>query len=576
MRTDPSTGLNAFADAIISNSDTKRPEKIGLLAEIFASHGRDDSVNAHRLSGAQHEQIRLVIEGWTYALLSSEESTRSQFAKVAQAIERLPDPKFVSALRCLLAEDLVRWKRSREEFLAAHSAVRRIDSDSSMSWTLQYQRAFSAIGGTEVEKLMQEYLPDAGFCGFGITAAWVLKDLWDREQNSPRYNNLLTRSDFVDVNAQRSRHQKGEIESSPGTDAILSVVSELLKPDTREEDHRHAIALASVALLMPYSGKKALIDALLQLPGSLASKQELLKVLVVTGEIISADMIVAGINELLEEAKTKRWLLDENSGRLVGWLELLPFSDRPRALLDVISTLDPRFKEPWRLRRILSALGYAPSHQAEQILGDLAQLDVRFLAEHEWFEALNNRKTLAAGRILLGLICNGKLATHGRHDTRSLSNGLAHNIQSHSALRKEVYELYRSLPLGPSQEIVADAISGNPDIEGIMLLIREYGAQKKSFRQTDLYRALRHLLTGERSSSDFHGMQEVFSIPSPALRKELFSLIPEGGGFAELAIDCLNAIDEIREFYGEINSEPRHPDISAGRPWPCITDWRKG
>jgi hypothetical protein len=115
-----STGLNAFADAILSRSDTKDPGKIGLLAEIFARHCRDDSDNALRLSGERHEQMMLAVERWADALLSSAESTRSQLANVARAIERLSDPKLVLTLQCLLAEDLARWKQSREELLAAH------------------------------------------------------------------------------------------------------------------------------------------------------------------------------------------------------------------------------------------------------------------------------------------------------------------------------------------------------------------------------------------------------------------------------------------------------------------------
>jgi hypothetical protein len=70
-------------------------------------------------------------------------------------------------------------------------------------------------------------------------------------------------------------------------------------------------------------------------------------------------------------------------------------------------------------------------------------------------------------------------------------------------------------------------------------------------------------------------MQEMFGIPSPELRQKLFALLPDGGALLELAVAYLNAIDDIREHYGEAESEPRHPDITAGRPWPIITDWRK-
>src|SRR6185437_2133157 len=141
------------------------------------------------------------------------------------------------------------------------------------------------------------------------------------------------------------------------------------------------------------------------------------------------------------------------------------------------------------------------------------------------------------------------------------------------AVRQELYQQYLALPSGPNKEIFARAIAECPDIDGIMLLVRDYGAQKRNFRQTVLYEALRHALTGQRPSSHFRGMQEIFGVPSPELRKKLFALIPEGGSLSELAIDCLNAIDDIREHYGEVESEPRHPDITSGRPWPRIANW---
>lgn len=570
-----STGMNAFVDAVLARAETRDVSKIGLLADIFARHGRDDFDNPLRLSGARQEQMNSALERWADALVSSAESTRSQLANVARAIERLPAPNLVSTLKRLLAEDLARWNRSREEFLAAHSAGRRIDTNSHMSWTLQYRRAFSAIGGPEVQALMREYLPDAGFCGFGVTAAWVLKDLWDREQNSPRDKTLVTRSDFAEVNARRAERQKRGIASSSQADAILSVVSTLVKPDAGEEDHRHALALASVAFLVPCAGKEALIDTLLRLPRPWAWKQGLLKVLVVGGEIVSADMIVAGINELLEEAKTKRWLLDENSGQLDGWLVLLPYSDRPKAILDTLASLEPGLREPWRLRRVLSVLGHGPSPQAEEILAELARRDARFIAEYEWLNALDNCETLASGQLLLTLIRNGAFAARGRTDTWTLSKKLASSIQSHREMRKEVYDQYPALPRGAGKETVARAIAEAPDIDGIMLLVRDYSGQKTNIRQTVLYEALRHVLTGQRASSNFRGMQEMFGIPSPELRKKLFALIPEGGSLSELAIDCLNAIDDIREHYGEVESEPRHPDITTGRSWPIIIDWRK-
>jgi hypothetical protein len=69
---------------------------------------------------------------------------------------------------------------------------------------------------------------------------------------------------------------------------------------------------------MPYGDNTKVIDNLLQLQRPLAEKRGLLTVLVLAGETIQADMVLDGIKALLEEAKTKRWLLDQNHGELEG------------------------------------------------------------------------------------------------------------------------------------------------------------------------------------------------------------------------------------------------------------------
>ena len=35
-----------------------------------------------------------------------------------------------------------------------------------------------------------------------------------------------------------------------------------------------------------------------------------------------------------------------------------------------------------------------------------------------------------------------------------------------------------------------------------------------------------------------------------------------------IAAACLNEIDELRDEYGRVNDEPRHPNIDAGHTWP--------
>ncbi|MGD0265074.1 MAG: hypothetical protein ABSD47_08990 [Candidatus Methylomirabilota bacterium] len=364
------------------------------------------------------------------------------------------------------------------------------------------------------------------------------------------------------------RERGGEGDSSPFSDAIIAVVDDLAKPGASDNAHRHALQLAKIAFSMPYGNRTSTIDTLLELPRPLREKRPLLAVLVLAGEIIRADMVLHGIRTLLEEAKTQRWLLDENQGALEGWLELMPFSDRPGATVEALELMEPNLRPPWRLRRLLSALGHAPAPEAEHVLDLLPRKDAKFLGEHEWLAALDNRGTVSAACILLELTCGGAFANRpGGMDTWTLSLKLAGTMRAHADFRAEVYQRYEAAPVGPGKAILEHAIAEVADADGVLALVRSHVAQGKPFSGI-LHSAIRHVAVGERPSADWAGANEIFSMPVPELRKRLFAMTKDDTAETRFAAACLTAIDELRDDYGPAESEPRHPDIDSGRPWP--------
>ena len=64
------------------------------------------------------------------------------------------------------------------------------------------------------------------------------------------------------------------------------------------------------------------------------------------------------------------------------------------------------------------------------------------------------------------------------------------------------------------------------------------------------------------------GARGLYGAAVPDLRKNLFAMTGDNGEEARVAAACLTAIDELRDEHGHIDSEPRHPDIEAGRSWP--------
>ena len=565
------TKLNSFIQAILERAGTENPDEIDLLAELLSRHGKSGERGPLRLDSIAHEKVTAVVQQWAETILATEGATRAQFAGLAQAAERLESPALVPVLQKLLLEDLARRKRALEERSEAHKNGRTIQNDAHMCWTLQYSRAFSAIGDDQTVQIMKAHLPNPDF---GLDAAHVLKEVWKKSQ-FPEDERGFPRPfpDFSVVPEKYANRQSGIAgDTQVFVNDILGVVSDLIKPGAEDANYKHALGLATVAFSMPYVGKADAIASLLTLPLPTTAKQGLLTVLVLSGELISSEIVLQGIDDLLEEAKSKPWMLQEQNGyRIRAWLRLLPFTEKPGSILGAFDRLKGPWFDPWNFHDVLSALTYTPSTEAENILNEFAKREERFLNHHDWLGALTKRNTLAAARILLDWICNESFSVIlGSDDGMKFSMDLLAFMTSHQQFRNEVYARFPSVSNVSAKSVLEHSIVEAADVEGILLLVREGAKQNKPFHATSIYIGLRHVLIGQ-TPIEVSEMQQLYSLPAPELRRELFKMIMNGTeAEARLATEVLTAIDEIRDDYGHVDTEPRHPDITTGIPWPMM------
>ena len=149
-------------------------------------------------------------------------------------------------------------------------------------------------------------------------------------------------------------------------------------------------------------------------------------------------------------------------------------------------------------------------------------------------------------------------------------NKLSALMNSHEQFRQEVYERFPRVTASPARSILEYAIADSADADGVLLLVRVGAAQDKRIRSTALYTALRQVLVGQ-TPIESSGMQQLYSLPAPELRKGLFDMVVNGNAAeSSLATECLTGIDEIRDDYGHVDAEPRHPNIALRVPWPQI------
>lgn len=568
------TPVESFATAVLSRASTSDPKIIEELADLLARHGESGGRGRLGLGESSRRAVIAIVGKWVDTLLADEMTPRRALGEVAQVIERLAAPELAEPLASMLARDLRQWREQRQEQAEARACGKHDGaSEAYHSWTLQYGRAFAAIGSDRATATLRSYLLDAGHGGFGVDAAQALCAIWQRQQGITNEGLFRGPPEFSDVRARRAERQSS---SNPVTsqfaEAIFDAVDRLLLVEQNTEAQIHALQLAAIGLGMPYGDKRTTIDRLLELAQPYSTKLCLFTALVSAGELIEAKLIVDGIAALLEDAKSKPWLLDENQGTIDRWLSLLPFTDRPQATLEVLALLAPPIRLPWRLRPLLSALGFAPSDAAEQTLLSLAQQDGRFLEDHDWFAALEKRGTLSSLRILLELICQDDAkGRHGTPDTWTLGRRLAAGMQSHPEFRADVYAKLASAISPHARAIVEYAVAEVPDEAGVILLVGSHASSGRAFNGM-LGKAIEHLVVEQRPSSDWVGAYEQISTPAPSLRKHLFEMAcTSTDNEASLASACLVHIDELRDRHGVASGEPRHPDIESGAPWPLLT-----
>ena len=177
------------------------------------------------------------------------------------------------------------------------------------------------------------------------------------------------------------------------------------------------------------------------------------------------------------------------------------------------------------------------------------------------------RGTLSAATRFVDLAAQGVFDENGGIDQWHMSTRLAGLIGDHAELRGRVYDILKNSPTSPGLSLLAQAVSENPDADGLLLLIQSVIERGGSFT---LWHTVERVVTEHVPSEHWEGAYDVLPAPVVELRQKLLAMTTDGGA-TDPAARCLNLIDSIRDDHGRPESEPRHPDLASGKPWPIMT-----
>jgi hypothetical protein len=563
--------LKPFLEAWLGHATTDDPVKVGNLCDLLARHAKDMEETPLRLEEAERDALVTIFQRWVAIMVASPAATRYQLSQLAIAIGRVGSEALVEPLTQLLREELRRWRGAREERTRLRGTRRAgASSDAAMSYLLQYRNAFAAIGGTRVAGLMTELLSDIDF---SFEAACVLKSEYDSKLPPPIDDASPARRtlDFSRATAKRLARLREPTRSSLEAESIFATAANLIRPDSTDREQNLAMRLATIGLTIPHGDKAELMSQLMSLRGQDRAKLNLATALVLEGETVSAQTLLEGVRSWLEAAAAQAWRVNENKWEIEQWLTLFPFSDSPGALAEALDMVASTAAPLEQMRDLLSALQYAPGEAAETILVNLPLREPKLICSHTWITAIFGRRTEAAALSFLDLVSNPAYSTFaGKIETWFVSGALAARMDENADFRDELLRRYADPSSGPAHRIIEEALAKIPTAQVVLALLRDQVSSGRAFDSL-LYSAVENVVLEKRSLPEWQNAYQLHSVNASELRRELYAAIQANSPAASLAAACLTSIDMLRDKYGHPDSEPRHPDIQSGRPWPTIS-----
>lgn len=552
------TRQDAFVPALIAKTRSCDPHRIGLLAGVLARYGSSPGDSKPPFDIVHRSGLHDVVRAWIDTLLTVSPPTRHAASEVARAAGRLADAALAEPLLALLERDLEDYNAARAARFASLAAGGQ-GAPTPIGYTRIYAHAFKDMHDEPATAILMRCLGDLRW---GQDAAGALLSIWSADHSPQEKRIFASCTDYSSHLARRAERNAGAPPTSDFAEAIFAVARTLGDAGCPDAEQHHALMLAATGLALPHGDKRHEINNLLALPQPITHKHRLLESAARAGEILPVALLMEGVQDLLSAAQTQAWRLEENRGELMGWIDLFPFSDDPEIVHSAIALLPDLHRRPYALRRLLQTLPQGPSGAALIILERLAA-DSAFLQEFEWMNAMLKLDTEASAMSVLDHLCMGHIPVRDGYRLSSALTALAGKFPN---IRAAMINRYGDLPPSDIRRVIEMAMDDMPDEEIFMALFD--GHVDAPHPTHGMLNVIRNLALGRRPAREWGGAFEEFGLQLTKLRAQLFAMLPAEDARALLAEQCLIEIEEYRDDYGRPTSEPRHPDISTGRPWP--------
>jgi hypothetical protein len=299
-----------------------------------------------------------------------------------------------------------------------------------------------------------------------------------------------------------------------------------------------------------------------------------IRALLLSGAALTLDSMLTVLDPAIEHTLSQGLYNDQNLSLLVDCLELLLFSDDPARAIARIEEVIARFQyRPYHFRDLVVALGHARSESVVPFLATLARGEGGLQnMDDAWIEALGHLNVPAARRVLLSFIDPaipwvGVSITFDYRNTERFAAYVGEWARQDPALAQRLIG-FSETALTPMQKQLLPAIYSQLGSDDAMLAAVDLLPGSMSLYSVD--RGLETLFMERRP---YGGAGSFVFVPRNAaqVRAKLFQMVLNDPARRQTAFSILGQVEVWRIEHGRPNSEPRHPMIESGEPWPPLS-----
>jgi hypothetical protein len=288
--------------------------------------------------------------------------------------------------------------------------------------------------------------------------------------------------------------------------------------------------------------------------------------------VLDADVVMRGVHEWLEEARNHAWHKRGETWDVERWLELLPFTDKPDAVIEAVTKVKELYGRGYRIHftRVLDAVASVPGAEGEALLADLARAHKDVADDFEWMKVMLGRDSIAAVVSYVDLYIEGVFTQGGPHGANPWHVGrdLAAYVHKFPQLKAEMKKRYEAIGGGDALAMLEYFFCECGDEEDLIAMVEKYTTSDRKYdgRMAGVVRSI----TQRRQQVEDSPNAFYIHLNSVArVRKFLFGLLFGNPREGAMAKSCLIVIDQLRDEYGIAANDTRHPDVLSEIPWPA-------